>query len=582
MSSSEDAPQQPSPKDSEPIAEPLGAGFNFADPNSPLAPYYLRTADLIGIVLLAAIVWFYSQIPLWHTDIWGHALYGEWFLNLGSFASHEPFTPFADKKVELVQTQWLTQAIYAFFLRIGNNLGHGDPQRSLECGVELLRSFHVFVLAGRFILMWLAFRRISGSSSAANVALLLLFAAMIQPSAIQRPQAIGMLCFAGLLYALSRPRISRRSVIGLPILFLLWANLHGSFLAGLAFFYLFVIGRLIEDRRQPNVKSWAEVLQSREVLRMIQALVLSSVAVCLNPHGPMLYIHVLTFAERPNITDLDEWQAMRFHLGPGAHWAFIGSWTLLLVVWGMSGRTGKVRMAAALPFGIWPLLQERAMIWWLMLVPWLLAGMGPALAKRFDWLGKLPSSVPDFKKTILALLIIFVTFLWLPPIQWITKGRPRPLEQSLSGATLWRLGLEFQATGDRRGRWLPAYAAGLKGYPDERFHGAIFSSESLGDYLLRVAPMGSSVMVYTHAHVFPVAHWRESMNAKFALGDWNAWLAQYGVNMVVVEPDLYAKLVQALRADPEWLIVLDESGANRNRGDRQFIAIRKRPLVKKQ
>src|SRR4051812_47732423 len=36
----------------------IGAGIDFADPNSPLAPYYLRTSDVLAVGLLAALFFF--------------------------------------------------------------------------------------------------------------------------------------------------------------------------------------------------------------------------------------------------------------------------------------------------------------------------------------------------------------------------------------------------------------------------------------------------------------------------------------------------------------------------------------------
>src|SRR5262245_36462064 len=75
---------------------PLGAGIDFTDPNSPLAPYYLRASHLVAVALLGGIVILYSWFPLWHTDIWGHLKFGQWIVEHRELPEREPLCEFAD------------------------------------------------------------------------------------------------------------------------------------------------------------------------------------------------------------------------------------------------------------------------------------------------------------------------------------------------------------------------------------------------------------------------------------------------------------------------------------------------------
>ena len=564
------------------IAEPLGLGVNFADPHSRLAPLYLGAADVLGILMLTGIVVYVSFFPLWHTDLWGHVLSGEWILEHGELPEHEPFTPYADPNAPAPRTQWLTQVAYASLLRLGNvgAARDSDPEQSLARGVESIRSFHLLVCTGLFVFLWLACRRVSGSAGWANVALLLLFLGLGKPLEVQRPQQLGMLCFAILIFILSRAEPSRGSLAGLPALFAVWANLHGTFVAGLAFSFLTTFAQLARERAQPN-STWRKALRDRASKRLLTAFGFSCAAVALlNPSGPRLYLDVLTFAGRQNIRDLDEWQPLAFHAGPGGHWAFLASWAAVLCVWGLGRCAGSFRLLGALPFGVWPLFQERALLWWLMLAPWLIASFGPRCAERIALLKRLPAGTPCFRKTILATAVVLLALLWFPPIQWIIKGAPPPLEKTLSAATPWRLGLELQARPDQRGRWLKAFNDAVRAYPERHFQGAIFCSESEGDYLLRVAPTESPVLVYTHAHFFTPEYWRQCMDVKNARGAWRDWLAQRRANLIVIEPDYYDKLANELRTDAEWQVVLDEGSllGRRQRGNRLFIAVRRLPL----
>jgi hypothetical protein len=131
-----------------------------------------------------------------------------------------------------------------------------------------------------------------------------------------------------------------------------------------------------------------------------------------------------------------------------------------------------------------------------------------------------------------------------------------------------------------RGRWLPAFADAIRSYPDGRFTGSIYATETMGDYLLTVAPDGSPVLLYSHAHVFSPEYFRQAMAVKNAQGDWQAWLKDRRVNLIAIEADLYPRLAGGVRQDSDWIVVLDESksAGSRGPGQRKFIALRKRPL----
>ncbi len=556
----------------------LGAGIDFTDPSSPLAPYYLKSADVVGALILGLIIFYYGLLPLWHTDVWGHVRFGQWILDYRGFPDREPFTPYSDPAIKPVATQWLTQVIYALLMRLGAARS-ADPEKALAVGAELIRTIHWIALSARFLFIWLAYRRISRSSSWANFALVVLFWEMITPSAVQRPQSFGVLCFAILLYLLSKENLSRFARFGsLPVLFALWANLHGTYVVGLAFYFFNIVDRLIGQRADVQGERWIEVVRSPGFSRPFLSFLLCLAVTNLNPHGPMLLVHVLTFAAQPNLHELNEWQPLAFHAGPGSQLLFLATWAIVIAFWALSGFAKTSRLMSVLPFGVWPLLQERAMVWWLVLAPWAIASFGPIVFQRCGLAKTMPSSVPSFRKTILAAGIVVLTLLWTPPVQWLIHGKPWPRQMPVSMATPWQLGLELQtASSSAGGRWLPGFAAVVRIYPGERFQGSIFCSESLGDYLIG-ATADAPVMVYTHVQYFPVEHFRRCMDAKYAKGGWRPWFAANHVNLVVIEPDLYPDLARALREDPEWSVVVDEANASRPRaGDRLFIAVRRKP-----
>src|SRR5438876_6949829 len=86
----------------------VGAGIDFADPNSPLARYYLRTGHCIAAAILAVVLIILNFSPLWHSDIWAHVRFGDRLLQSHAFPDGEPFTPFGDKTVGPIYGPWLS------------------------------------------------------------------------------------------------------------------------------------------------------------------------------------------------------------------------------------------------------------------------------------------------------------------------------------------------------------------------------------------------------------------------------------------------------------------------------------------
>src|SRR5207253_1629684 len=76
-----------------PAARPeprIGAGIDFSDPHSPLAPFYLRTPHVVAVAAVLAVFVFGTRVPLWHTDVWGHVKYGEWMVQNRAIPDRAP------------------------------------------------------------------------------------------------------------------------------------------------------------------------------------------------------------------------------------------------------------------------------------------------------------------------------------------------------------------------------------------------------------------------------------------------------------------------------------------------------------
>jgi hypothetical protein len=485
--------------------------------------FRLSNGPLLGVAVLAGTFIFLSFFPLWHTDVWAHAKYGEWYWTHKATPPVEPLSPFSDKEAPFANVAWLSQVTYYGLYELGASITGGDAESQLRGGAEALRSFHLLMLLGRFTLLFLAMKRFGGSWAWATLGILLYLFALRQEAMVQRPQAFGTFFLAAILYILSAPRFPRWGMFVLPLMFLLWANLHGTFVVGLAVMGLHGLGRLIErGRRDPDVQ------------RLFVTGILCGLATLVNPHGPMLYWHVLTFSKHPNLKSMTEWFPMTLEQSP----PYVMSLVLLAFVRVLGGRKmGISGWLVALPFALWPWMQWRAITWWWGIAVWLLARLGPGLGDKFVDLPSLREGESTRAKAWAAVALAVVAFLFFPPIRSLIPGIPHDLDHTVAPGTPWRLALELTAKPDDEGRWMPELRAALGDrFPDGTYHGAIFASETQGDFLIWALPADMPVMMFTHAHVFTFDYWEACRDVKSANPGWDKFLVDHRANLIIVEP----------------------------------------------
>src|SRR5437660_865097 len=114
----------------------LGAGIDWSDPNSPLAPYYLTNSGVVVAAVLGLTVILFAIFPLNHTDFWSHLKYGEWIAANRALPEREPLGEFTDKESRFFDPWWLSQLGYHATFRFGALLADGDERLQFECGVE--------------------------------------------------------------------------------------------------------------------------------------------------------------------------------------------------------------------------------------------------------------------------------------------------------------------------------------------------------------------------------------------------------------------------------------------------------------
>jgi hypothetical protein len=156
-----------------------------------------------------------------------------------------------------------------------------------------------------------------------------------------RTQLITLLGMAVLSWLLKRWRDGSGSVQWwIPPFFLLWANLHGGFVAGLLLLCLVigtsVIVRLLSDRRLIVAGPYDEPLVSWTDLRKLTLITaISACITLLNPYGWRLHAEIVdSLSNRVMLDTLQEWQPMSMASLAGRRFAvYLGGLGVGMTLW---------------------------------------------------------------------------------------------------------------------------------------------------------------------------------------------------------------------------------------------------------
>jgi hypothetical protein len=569
-------PNENEPDDDDMVV--VGAGLDLADPNSPLAPLYFRTSHVVLAVFLAVLFAAFTHLPVWHTDVWAHLRFGEEIVR-HEWPRHEPFPEsFADKGPQYIHYQWLAQAGAYLVYEAGAALSAPDPDHQLGGGALMLVTVHALIVCLRLLLLYLAFQRLTGSPPVALLGVLLVAVmGAVVHLWILRPQILGELAFAAVLLPLSRPLLSRRALIAVPLVFLVWANCHGSFAMGFLLLGAVAAGRAVEvvcgeqwslaAPRAPRERLRA-LFADLQFRRLALLVILSVLATMVNPHGPLLLVRSYTLSQNPNIPTMEEWKPLPY--GNEVHTAFLASVVLLAVLLRLSPRRfTPAQLLLLVGFGLQSVAHARMVVWWIMVFAWVAVPHLHAVAaryRRWPWLDD--SSVPSLRKTVLAVGMAVVLLLWSRPAFWLFHGEAPTAEKCVTAVTPRRVLAEVRA------------AEALRGPEWQQRPCVIFCSETLGDYLLWDAahqPPGPPIRLscYTHVHLFTPEHWAKCVQVKNAAPGWQSVLDDMGADFIVLEDDLYEQtehrnagktpgifnLIDRVKAEPDRWQVISEPGA---------------------
>jgi hypothetical protein len=228
----------------------------------------------VGLPTLAALI-----ASLQSVDLAYHLRAGGEILATGAVPTVDTWT-FTAAGEPWTDQQWGAQVLLTVVYRLGG-----------WTGLVVLRALLVAVTFG--CLFMVGRRR----GLATRMAAWLTLAAFVvsAPALSLRPQLLGMALFALVLLLVVDRRVHPRRLWAIPVIVLVWANLHGSFFLG-----PLVLGL-----------AWLEDLHDRVTLphRLLVLAGVSAVAACVTPSGPAVWAYAVGLSVNPEVTQrITEWQ----------------------------------------------------------------------------------------------------------------------------------------------------------------------------------------------------------------------------------------------------------------------------------
>lgn len=474
-------------------------------------------------VVLAVCGWFFSNLRLWHTDLWGHLSYGRWFAMHSGLPTSEPLLPLA-QGMPFVNLAWLSQLI-----------GYGTWQVAGPAGLQALHGLTVLIAIAAWC--WRTSRQVPFGWVVAGLATWLVLAGV--ELQVIRPQTAGVACWV-LVWALATARPVRASDwFVVPALFALWTNLHGTALIGVACLALMAIGRVLDTgiiSGKAGVSPLAAIVRDRQAWRWLLLAQLGFFACLINPQGWNWLSSLSQLADNRNVQDLTEWQplVLRSALGQAVAAVFL----LLLTVARFSSR--PFRASEWLPLvvlGLATLWSQRLVVWWAPLVATSLAVHARSAWLRASGAAALWEASPRASKwTVVVAGLAWIAFGLSPLGAIVLRREVRPLEKAVSTQTPLKA-VEYLAANPPRGLLLATYE-----WSD-------FAQWSLPDVPL---------FLNSHVHLLPREVWQHYLQITELQANWDETLDRYGVNALLLNPEFHSSLIKRLKDDSRWKIGFED------------------------
>jgi hypothetical protein len=466
----------------------------------------------VTITLVAAFIGPASS-PIGLPDILWTLLRGEWMASHGALLEFDPFTSAPHSPGQVLNVQWLADLFFHGLDALG-----GLPM----------------VITGTAIVVAITFSLVLAATITASVHIRLSCVAVWAAYALgasnlsPRPQTLGYPLFALFLLAVVRAeyRKDMRLLWLLPVVTVVWANLHGSFFTGWVLLGCVAFGRFLQER------------SIRAALLYLVTLGACVVAGLVNPYGPGALVYLASIGSNPVIRDyVTEWAPATVSWREGIMF-FVSVVVLAGLALRARLRLTAVEVVTLLVFGYLAWSSVRAIVWWGLII-------GPILARLLG--SVLPSRQPTGRDrpVVNALIIAGIAAIAAAALPW-TKG-------ALPILPAEKLGLFTEDTPVQVGAYLRSH--------DPPLSGKMFNNQAWGGYLEWAAWPRHQVFLDGRIELHPPQVWFDYLDVVFPSARWRALLEQYDVSYLVLSKIEQKELIDDLHSEAAWRLDYEDDQA---------------------
>lgn len=441
-----------------------------------------------------------ATLELLDPDFFWHLRTGQLIWETGSIPRVDPFS-YTIPGQPWTAHEWLSEVIfYAVYLRAGQ---------------EGLILFFALIITLTFgIVYYLS----DGKPYLAGLGILLAALASAVAWGV-RPQMFTMLLAAATVLILVEYRKGKRNLVWfLPLLMVLWVNMHGGYLLGLALVGMYLLGLLISRWLQQD---------TTPIRPLVLAFVFSFLATLVTPHGPGFLLYPWATLASPTMQSyILEWLSPDFHLVQFQPYALL--LLLTFVSMALSRRPADpIELLLLSVFGYASLRSARNIPLFAVVAGPILSRHLWAVAESRGWANRLSPQATTNR--VLSLL------------NWILL---------LAAATGAAVKISYTLGNNQAAQSRLYPVAAVEYMEKEGLFGLIYNQYEWGGYLIWRLYPEQKVYIDGRADVYGDAYIEEYLDAYRMREDWQEPLQKYEVNILLI--DRNSPLANHLQADPGW------------------------------
>jgi len=510
-----------------------------------LNPVIRLLPSLTDVAFLMPLVFLFVRLDgaktmLGDGDTGWHIRTGDWILANGRVPSVDMFS-FTRNGEPWFAWEWLWDVMFAWLHREG--------------GLAAVVLASILVVCITFSLLFRLVRRRCPENPLVAIAVTIAACAGSSIHWLARPHLFTMLflvIFLSVLDRVQREQRDPRLLWSLPLLAVLWTNLHGGFLMGILVLLAYAGGSVAAAVVTPDPLVRARCL--REARWYGWALAGCAAASLVNPYSWRLHVHLYRYLTDPfQFNFITEFFSFNFH-HPVAPWVEVMLWLAIL----LSVRSAAVRgeyVSLLLVAGL-----SHIALYAARNIPLFLIAAAPVVAQGVD---ELLTSIPGQTARFAA---------WVRHSAASVREAGQdiaPLDREwrlhiVSGFSVLVVALLLRAPLNHD-KWRPEFdpkrypASAVRMLLEQQMGERIFTDDEWGDYLIYRTYPQRLVFVDGRSDFYGGAFDEKFIHALNVKFDWESYLGQYRVDTVLLPTA--SPLAGAIKESSNWQIVYDDTVA---------------------